>query len=379
MDSKFKRPHTIGLVVGVFFVLGLVLTGWLVAKHQQTLVSGEPLETWLIQLPVNPVLQPESPAIDAIRKDPGKAIPALAKILNGPPPLRLRFHEALPSSLRQKIKTTAPPSVSTRLFMSPTEWLQGQEKCLEGLSLFPVDFAHEIIPILERALRHPEASLQRLVIRQIREFGPTAHDVAPALENFLNSQDSSLRYESVKTLGAIGTVSSTGLERIISLFQDPSEMTQVAALVAYSHLAVTTDRLPSQLAVTLESESSLVRSATVKAIGRTAYHAPEAVDLLIKSMSDRESHVRRNAALAIARVGPTAAPATDVLIKALWDERMEVRISAAEALGAIGPAAKRAIPHLFDALNNDFAGMGTPAHQAIRKIDPASDRGISAR
>jgi HEAT repeat protein len=193
------------------------------------------------------------------------------------------------------------------------------------------------VPVLTRALDHPDGETRVLAALALAQFGPDAAPASRRLADLAESGETRTALAAIQCLGRIGAPAGEGV----------------------------VEPLGRALA---KHPESLVRGASAVALGRIGLGAATAVPALAEALRDEESYVRGNAAQALARFGEEADAAVPDLVRALRDPVESIRVLAVEAIGEIGAPAAAAIPHLAVARDNNPSVMNGPVRAALNRI-----------
>ena len=270
--------------------------------------------------------------------------------------------------------------------------------------------AHDAVPTLTRLLEsRDQDAILAASAQALAAVGPDGQEAVPSLLAIAQTTDlwGDTRIAAARAAANIAPDSSTVLQTILALLDEPDEFLVAGLSDAIGEIGPTAAAAVPQLVQLLESSSDEQRQTVVQAIGKIGPPAQAAVPKLVDRLTDSDEFefVQVAAALAIADIGPEAvrslavqldhpelvvrrtvarayveigvraAPSTADLLRKFQqpEEDEDVRALAAVALGQIGVAADLATPSLAAAVAADELPDYLRAMSAIAvsRIDPA--------
>ncbi len=133
--------------------------------------------------------------------------------------------------------------------------------------------------------------------------------------------------------------------------------------------------VPDLIELYQEKVSEDSQEATARALAFIGRDAEAAVPVLLQGASNAPTLVRAASIYALGEIQTSAELVVPVLINSLKDSDIYVRAAAADALAKFGiksEAAKPAVPALVNALSDTNESLNAAAEEALKVIDPAA-------
>lgn len=205
--------------------------------------------------------------------------------------------------------------------------------CLLLVFSFSVTASSSIIDELVANLSHPEGTVRRDAIMQVRELGLEAQTVVPKLMELLHDEADYVRFVLANTLGQMG---KAGIPGLLICTKDISGQVRQAAINALGMVGENDHEVTSALKLALEDQVAGVRLAAIKSVGKLKVFDADILIRLGILMGDGDMQVAFNArnVLSDAELLNDAIPLlVDSLLKGTWQREI---LNAFKRLGAFG-------------------------------------------
>jgi HEAT repeat protein len=280
--------------------------------------------------------------------------------------------------------------------------------------------------LLSRALKHPDARVQREAAVALGRLGPAAAAAVPALIKTLRAKRApnkvyvyAARKEAAKTLGRIGPAAEPAVPTLIEVLQDESPgavLVHEAAVTALGDIGQPAESVVPALIQALQRANLafnwMMAEQAVRALGRlgpqsepaiptlldmletpiaNAKGIPEALiqigpaatsaaaarsDKLLQDACAEDSAVRVRAAMSLRKMGPLA---LNPLLESLGCKEAQVRAAATRVAGSLEQETQTAlVPALAQLLNDPEPSIRLEAARVLGKIGPIAEQAVPA-
>lgn len=235
-------------------------------------------------------------------------------------------------------------------------------------------------------LRHRDASIRKVCLKALAEFGPLAAGEVEALVRILDAPDPTaqmgLRRYAAAALGEIGPPAAAGVQALARSLEDREDIhgfLRQEAIVALGRIGPAAADAAGDVAKVLANDRyrSDRRRAAAKTLGLIGRPADVVVPALQQALQENPNTLTaREAVVALGKIGPGAKAAVPDIVAALDTKAVGYR--GLQALAGIGPGAVDAIDELTrrlagaDVLNRRYAA------EALGRIGPAAKGSIPA-
>jgi HEAT repeat protein len=188
---------------------------------------------------------------------------------------------------------------------------------------------------LARAVGERDAAVRVAACRALVHLGDRSDRVVAGLAAGLSATDEGVRGTAAEGLREAGKEGRAAIPALMLALEDPSDAVREQARLALTQMGVVT---VDALRDGANSDSAIVRTAAVQALGGIDPDAKAAVSGLVERLADDRDAVRVEAARALGAIGADARDAAAALRLVLEDEAASpaLRIAAFHALESIG-------------------------------------------
>jgi len=240
----------------------------------------------------------------------------------------------------------------------------------------------DIIPLLTRR----EASIRKLALKTLGDFGPAAEPAVSKLVKILDAPDPTaqmgLRRYAAAALGSIGPAAAPGVHALAQSLEDREDFhgfLRMACVLALGKIGPAAKDAAVDLAKVLANDryKAECRQAAARALGLIGQPPETVVPALRLALQENPNTlIAREAVVALGKAGPAAKDAVPDILAGLDTKAVGYR--GLQALAAIGPGAKEAIGELIKRLADKNVPNRKYAAEALGRIGPEAKEAIPA-
>ena len=246
---------------------------------------------------------------------------------------------------------------------------------------------------LSRALKHPDARVQKQAAVALGHLGPAAEAAIPGLIKTLRAERAPnkvyvypTRQEAAKALGRIGPAAESAVPALIEVLQDESSgavLVHKAAVTALGDIGQPAELVVPALIQALKranlactGSNWMVAEQAVRVLGRLGSRSEPAIPTLL-DMLELPIANTKGIPEALIQIGPAATSAaaarSDKLLQDVCAKDLAVRVRAAMSLRNMGPLA---LNPLLESLKSKEAQVRFAAARVVASLEPETQTAV---